>query len=155
MEPHYLGNMDLLTLRKVGFLASRKVNPVSVIPTIEWANKTSCDPNIAIVSGFQSSLEHEVLDIALKGRCGIIYVLNRSLYRQIPLNLRPAFDSNRILFISLTSEKTTCPSAANATIRNHYIADIADSLIVSSITIQSSLFLIVQKNRHKIKQEFP
>lgn len=28
MEPHYLGNMDLLTLRKVGFLASRKVVPL-------------------------------------------------------------------------------------------------------------------------------
>ena len=105
MKPHYLGNMGLLTLRKVGFLASRKVNPTSVIPTINWANEVSRNPNAAIVSGFQSTLEREVLDIALKGTCGIIYILNRSLYRQIPLNLNPAFDSNRILFISLTSEK--------------------------------------------------
>lgn len=155
MEPQYLGNMDLLTLRKVGFLASWMVNPMSVIPSINWANKASGDPNIAIVSGFQSTLEREVLDIVLSGTCGIIYVLNRSLYRQIPLNLRPAFDSNRILFISLTSEKTTRPSAANATTRNHYIANIADALVVSSITIKSSLFHIVQNNKHKIKQEFP
>lgn len=155
MKPHYLGNMDLLTLRKVGFLASRKVNPTSVIPTINWANEVSRNPNATIVSGFQSTLEREVLDIALKGTCGIIYVLNRSLYRQIPLNLSPAFDSNRILFISLTSEKTTRPSAANANIRNHYITDIADALVVSSITIQSSLYPIVQKNKHKIKQVFP
>ena len=34
MESYYLGNLDLLTLRKVGFLASRKVVPSSVIPTI-------------------------------------------------------------------------------------------------------------------------
>lgn len=155
MKPHYLGNMDLLALRKVGFLASRKVNPTSVIPTINWANKVSHDPNATIISGFQSSLEREVLDIALKGTCGIVYVLNRSLYRQIPPNLRPAFDSNRILFISLTSEKVTRPSAINATIRNHYITDIADALVVSSITIQSSLYPIVQKNKHKIKQVFP
>lgn len=78
MEPHYLGNMDLLTFRKVGFLASRKVNPTSVIPTINWANKVSHNPNAAIISGFQSTLECEVLDIILKGTCGIIYVLNRS-----------------------------------------------------------------------------
>lgn len=139
MKSQYIGNIDLLTLRKVGFLASRKVNPTSVIPTITWANKVSYDPNIAIISGFQSTLEREVLDIVLKGTCGIIYVLNRSLYRQIPLNLRTAFDSNRILFISLTSAKITRPSAANATIRNRYITDISDTLIFSSVQETSSL----------------
>lgn len=144
MEPQYLGNMDLLTLRKVGFLASRMVNPMSVIPSINWANKASSDPNIAIVSGFQSTLEREVLDIVLSGTCGIIYVLNRSLYRQIPLNLRPAFDSNRILFISLTSEKTTRPSAINAAIRNHYITDIADALTFVSVNETSSLHHLTQ-----------
>lgn len=147
MESHYLGNMDLLTLCKVGFLASRKVVPSSVIPTLNWANKASCNPNIAIISGFQSTLEREVLDIILKGACGIIYVLNRSIYvlnrsiyHQIPLNLHPAFDSNRILFISLTSEKTTRPSTANAIIRNHYITDIADTLIFASVNKSSSLY---------------
>ena len=144
MKPQYLGNMDLLTLRKVGFLASRKVNPTSVIPTINWANEVSRDPNIAIVSGFQSTLEREVLDIALKGACGMIYVLNRSIYRQIPPNLRPAFDSNRILFISLTSEKTTRPSAINANIRNHYITNIADELTFTSVDEVSSLHQLTQ-----------
>lgn len=140
MKSQYLGNMDLLTLHKVGFLASRKIVPSSVIPTINWANKVSQDPNIAIISGFQSTLEREVLDIALKGTCGIIYVLNRSIYRQIPLSLRTAFDSNRILFVSLTSEKTTRPSTANAFIRNHYITDIADALVFASVNKSSSLY---------------
>ena len=147
MKPQYLGNMDLLTLRKVGFLASRKVNPTSVIPTINWANKASHDPNVAIISGFQSTLEREVLDIALKGTCGIIYVLNRSLYRQIPPNLRPAFNSNRLLFISLTSEKTTRPSAINANIRNHYITDIADLLVFASVDEASSLHQLTQTDK--------
>ncbi len=147
MEPQYLGNMDLLTLRKVGFLASRKVVPSSVIPTINWASKVSHDLNIAIISGFQSPLEREVLDIALKGTCGIIYVLNRSLYRQIPLNLHTAFDSNRILFISLTSEKITRPSAANATIRNRCITDIADTLVFASVDEASSLHQLTQTNK--------
>lgn len=144
MKPQYLGNMDLLTLRKVGFLASRKVNPTSVIPTINWANKAIHDPNVAIISGFQSTLEREVLDIALKGTCGIIYVLNRSLYRQIPPNLLPAFNSNRLLFISLTSEKTTRPSAINANIRNRYITNIADTLTFASVNETSSLHHLVQ-----------
>lgn len=141
MEPHYLGNIDLLTLRKMGFFASRKVIPSSVIPTINWANKVSRDPNIAIISGFQSTLEREVL----KGRCGIIYALNHSIYRQIPLSLRTPFDSNRILFISLTSEKTTRPSTANATIRNHYITDIADTLVFASVNEVSSLHRLMQQ----------
>lgn len=144
MQPQYFGNMDLLILRKVGFLASRKVVPSSVIPTINWASKVSHDPNVAIISGFQSTLEREVLDIVLKGTCGIIYVLNRSLYRQIPLNLRPAFNSNRILFISLTSEKITRSSAINANIRNHYVVDIADELTFASVDETSSLHHLVQ-----------
>lgn len=143
--------MDLLTLRKVGFLASRKVNPTSVIPTIEWANTASYDSNIAIVSGFQSTLEHEVLDIVLKGKCGIICVLNRSLYRQIPLNLRPAFDSNRILFISLTSEKTTRPSKTNANIRNLYITNIADTLVFASVDAKSSLRQLTLTGKLKVQ----
>lgn len=147
MKPQYLGNMDLLTLRKMGFLASRKVNLTSVIPTINWANKASHDPNVAIISGFQSTLEREVLDIILKGTCGIIYVLNRRLYRQIPLNLRPAFDSNRILFISLTSEKTTRPSAVNAALRNRYITDIADTLVFTSVDEASSLHQLTQTDK--------
>jgi len=147
MQPQYFGNMDLLILRKVGFLASRKVVPSSVIPTINWASKVSHDPNIAIISGFQSTLEREVLDIVLKGTCGIIYVLNRSLYRQIPLNILPAFDSNRILFISLTSEKTTRPSAINAVLRNHYITDIADSVVFASVDEASSLHQLTQTDK--------
>lgn len=143
--------MDLLTLHKVGFLASRKVNPTSVIPTINWANKVSHDPNAAIVSGFQSTLEREVLDIALKGTCGIIYVLNRSLYRQIPLNLRSAFDSNRILFISLTSENVTRPSAINAALRNRYITDIADTLVFASVNETSSLYPLTQTDKFILK----
>lgn len=146
-KPQYLGNMDLLILHKVGFLASRKVVPSSVIPTINWTNKVSHDPNVAIVSGFQSTLEREVLDIVLKGTCGIIYVLNRSLYRQIPLNLRSAFDSNRILFISLTSEKTTRPSAVNAALRNRYITDIADTLVFASVDEASSLHQLTQTDK--------
>lgn len=151
MEPHYLGNMDLLTLHKVGFLASRKVNKSSVIPTINWANEVSHNPNIVMISGFQSTLEREVLDIALKGTCGIIYVLNRNIYSQIPLNLRTAFYSNRILFISLTSEKTTRPSTANAIIRNRYITDIADTLIFASVGDKSSLHQLMQTEKTTIR----
>ena len=151
MKSQYLGNMDLLTLHKVGFLASRKIVPSSVIPTINWANKVSQDPNIAIISGFQSTLEREVLDIALKGTCGIIYVLNRSLYRQIPLNLRTAFDSNSILFISLTSEKTTRPSTVNAIIRNRYVADIADELTFASVDEVSSLHQLAQIDKSALQ----
>lgn len=151
MTTQYLGNKNLLTLCKVGFLASRKIVPSSVIPTINWANQVSHDPHSAIVSGFQSTLEREVLDIALSGTCGIIYVLNRSLYRQIPPNLRHAYNANRILFISLTTENTIRPSAANASVRNRYIADIADSLVFASVHETSSLHILTRTNKPTLR----
>ena len=60
-SPAYLGNKDLLKMRKVGFLASRKISTLSILPTLDWALKISKQKDIAIVSGFHSKMERDVL----------------------------------------------------------------------------------------------
>ncbi|MGM9804480.1 MAG: hypothetical protein ACI308_09925, partial [Muribaculaceae bacterium] len=66
----YLGNIEFLKKGKVGFLASRKIATLSVLPTLDWATEISQREDIAVVSGFHSQMEKEVLKILLRDRCG-------------------------------------------------------------------------------------
>ena len=75
----YLGNKDLLNRRKIGFLASRKISTSAVLPTLDWAVEISKHTDVAVVSGFHSRLEKDVLKFLLQGKCGIIVVLSQNL----------------------------------------------------------------------------
>lgn len=79
-----LGNKELLKMRKVGFLASRKISTLSILPTLEWAMKISKQQDIAVVSDLHSKMERDVFKILLQGECGIIIVLARGMYRKLP-----------------------------------------------------------------------
>jgi len=126
--PAYLGNKELLKMRKVGFLASRKISTLSILPTLDWAMQVSKQNDIAIVSGFHSKMERDVLKILLQGECGIIVVLARGMYRKLPKQYEEAMSQNRILIISYEKESVTRISEATAHKRNVYVKEIADKM---------------------------
>lgn len=127
-EPTYLGNRELLKMKKVGFLASRKISTLSVLPTLDWAMEISKQTDIAIVSGFHSRMERDVLKILLQGQCGIIVVLARGMYRKLPQQYEEAMAQNRLLFISCEKENVTRVSEVSAHKRNEYVRDISDEM---------------------------
>lgn len=127
-EPTYLGNRELLKMKKVGFLASRKISTLSVLPTLDWAMEMSKQTDIAIVSGFHSRMERDVLKILLQGQCGIIVVLARGMYRKLPLQYEEAMSQNRLLIISYEKESLTRVSEVSAHKRNDYVRKIADEM---------------------------
>ena len=133
----YLGNKVLLKKRKVGFLASRKISTLSVLPTLDWAMQMSKQEEIAIVSGFHSRMEKDVLKILLQGKCGIIIVLARGMYRKIPLEYTEALLQQRILFISFEKDSVTRVSEISAHRRNEYIKSLADEMKTISINSHS------------------
>ncbi len=135
-----IGNTSLLNRRKIGFLAGSKISPLSVLPTLDWASVVASGEDIVIVSGFHSNLEREVLDILLKGRCGIICVLARPIYKVIPAKFLDAYAQDRVLFISHNTYKSTMPSRHLCQKRNEYIASISDELVFTSLTPESSLY---------------
>ena len=130
-SPAYLGNKDLLKMRKVGFLASRKISTLSILPTLDWAMRVCKQKDIAIVSGFHSKMELDVLKILLQGECGIIVVLARGMYRKLPKQYEEAMSQNRILIISYEKESVTRISEATAHKRNNYVREIADEMQTS------------------------
>lgn len=137
-----LGNISLLDRWKIGCFASNKIASLSVLPTLDWATEVAKRDDVAIVSGFHSKMEREVLDILLRGRCGIICVLARPLYKVIPERYRNAYRQNRMLFISNNATKSTMTSRYLCQKRNEYIASISDELVFSSLTSNSSLFAL-------------
>ena len=133
----YLGNKVLLKKRKVGFLASRKISTLSVLPTLDWAMQMSKQEETAIVSGFHSRMEKDVLKILLQGKCGIIIVLARRMYRKIPLEYTEALLQQRILFISFEKDSVTRVSEISAHRRNEYVKSLADEMKTISINSHS------------------
>ena len=95
-----IGNIALLQKRKIGFLASRQIATLSVLPTLDWATEISQREEVAVVSGFHSRMEREVLKILLRGKCGIIVVLARGMYHQVPQIYEEALQQNRLLLLS-------------------------------------------------------
>lgn len=140
-----LGSTELMNLHKIGYFSSSKIATLSVLPTLDWAAQIAMQEDVAVVSGFQSKMEREVLDYLLKGRCGIICVLARSIYRQVPAKYKEAFNQNRVLFISEEkSPNISMVSKEKATRRNQLVATLADELIFSSLSPESSLFPLYQ-----------
>ena len=118
-------------MRKVGFLASRKISTLSILPTLDWAMKASKQKDIAIVSGFHSKMERDVLNILLQGECGIIVVLARGMYSKLPKQYEESMSQNRLLIISYEKESVTRVSEATAHKRNDYVREIADEMQVT------------------------
>ena len=127
-ETKYLGNKQLLNLHKIGFIASRHASTLDVIPTLDWAVEISKSTDVAVVSGFQSPLEKDVLNFLLRGVCPIIIVLARGMYRKLPEALQTPMDQQRLLIISNESDNTTRVSEITAHKRNEYVISISDEM---------------------------
>ena len=125
---NYLGNKELLKRRKIGLLASRKISSSAILPTLDWAVEISKQSDVAVVSGFHSRLEKDVLKFLLQGKCGIIVVLARGMYRKLPKIFDVAMKENRLLIISLEKETVTRVSERTAHKRNKYVEKLADEL---------------------------
>lgn len=131
------GNTALLDRRKVGFLAGSKIAALSVLPALDWAAKVARREDVAVVSGFHSPLERQLLDFLLRGRCGIVCVLARYLYKSIPTEFAAAHTAGRVLFLSEEHQgRVTKESALR---RNSLVISLSDEIITPTLAPDSSL----------------
>lgn len=140
------GNISLLERKKIGFFASSKIATLSILPTLDWATEVANREDVVIVSGFHSKMEREVLDFLLRGKCGIICVLARSIYKKVPDKFQEAYNAGRVLFISPCKTSTSMTSRHLCQQRNEYVAAMSDELVFSSLTADSSLYRLLRSN---------
>lgn len=136
MNVQFLGNKELLKLKKTAFLASSTISSESVLRCYDWATEMRRRGE-CVVSGFSSKLEQDVLHFLLKGTQPIIIVLARKMYKVIPKELQAPMEQNRLLIISVSNAARQSKSTALA--RNRYICEISDQILFVGVTEQSSL----------------
>ncbi len=139
----HIGNISLLQQQPTGMLASRLIRTGSVIPALDWAIAQANNPQTVIMSGFQSTLEKKILRYLLSGKCGIILVLARSIYKKIPPEYAQPLADGRMLILSLSDAPRTNRNTAHS--RNEYIAQKAASLVFISLNPHSTLNTIYQQ----------
>lgn len=146
-----MGNIALLDQQPVGFLCSRSTASSAILPCLDWATNMA-KGNVPVMSTFHSEIESAVLDILLRGKCPIIIVLGRSLYKVIPERWKQAYEDGRLLIVSTSMQsRISRESAFNS---NKYIADTADSLTFGFLSEESSLYSIFESvkaaSRYKV-----
>ncbi len=134
---YHIGDIALLSRTLTGVLASRLINACSVVPALDWAVEQAGKEDATIISGFQSALEKKILRYLLRGKCRIVLVLARTLYKQVPPEFEQAIASRRMLVVSVSNGSRT--SAAIAQHRNSFIAEQASELVFISLHSGSSL----------------
>ena len=142
MTSQYLGNKELLIRKLTAFLASRTVQTAQVMACYDWATSLSAESD-CVVSGFQSPIERDVLHLLLKRRVPVIVVLSRVLYKEVPDELKEAFEDDRVLFISNTTATRSNKALARA--RNLYVAELASAVVFGMVNEESSLYDIFLK----------
>ena len=149
-----IGNEALLNCEKLGFLASRRVPPEAVMRCLDWATRMR-DEGVCVMSGFQSPLEKEVLNILLKGTSPLILVLARRMWdeRHIPALFRKPLAEGRLLVVSPVSQTIRRVDARSAAQRNCYILDHADSLFLGARDPDGSLTDLLPLPSHLYKCE--
>lgn len=146
-----MGNIALLDQQPVGFLCSRSTASSAILPCLDWATNMA-KGNVPVMSTFHSEIESAVLDILLRGKCPIIIVLGRSLYKVIPERWKQTYEDGRLLIVSTSMQsRISRESAFNS---NKYIADTADSLTFGFLPEESSLYSIFESvkaaSRYKV-----
>ncbi|MBQ9204257.1 MAG: hypothetical protein IJ155_08455 [Prevotella sp.] len=150
MKVEYLGNQELLKLKKTAFLASSTISSETVLQVYDWAtemrNRGEC-----VVSGFSSKLEQDVLHFLLKGSQPIIIVLARKMYKVIPDELKEPLAQNRLLIISVST--AIRQSKVTAMTRNRYVCEMADRILFVGVTEHSSLYPYKNEYRNKLEKK--
>ena len=133
----------MLNMHKTAFFCSRIVSSGAVLRCYDWAMQLDIE-NTVVVSGFQSKLEKDVLQLLNKRKASIILVLARKMYKEIPDEFQPFVANNRLLIISTSSAIRNAKNEADR--RNEYIAQLADDIVFGYINEGSSLLSVFTNN---------
>ncbi|HRO43457.1 MAG TPA: hypothetical protein PL009_11535 [Flavipsychrobacter sp.] len=124
-----IGNTELLKLNKIAFLCSRSLPAAAVIPCYDWAIAMR-EAGRCVVSGFHSQIEKDVFHYLFKGSQPIIVVLARGMKQQWDEGWKEAIEAGRLLVITPFEDTTRRVSKRTAAIRNKFMLELANELVV-------------------------
>jgi len=111
------------------FLCSRIVGTEYILGIYDWATEIR-NKDVTIISGFHSKMEKDVFHFLSKGKQPMKMVLARSMYRQLPEELKPLVQSGQLEILTLPGVNARLSSQETAMRRNRYMIDMADEVVI-------------------------
>ena len=126
-----IGDLDLLKQKCLGFLCSVKCPGSVILKTYDLAVALR-DAGIAVVGGFQSPVEKDVLDLLLRGSQPVIVCPARNIDRmRLAVGWEAAIAGGRLLILSPMPRASSRTTATSARVRNGFVGRISDALLVA------------------------
>jgi predicted Rossmann fold nucleotide-binding protein DprA/Smf involved in DNA uptake len=125
-----IGNPDLINLSLMGIFASVKCPGRLILKAHEEAKVISAQ-NQAVVGGFQSPVEKEILEVLLRGESPIIICLARGLnWMRIPIKWKRKLNDGQLLLLSSFPAYIKRTTAETILKRNQLVVDLASELLI-------------------------
>ncbi len=145
----YIGNHDIIKLKKTAFLCSRNIPASVVLKCYDWAIEQRENGN-CVISGFHSQLEKDVFHYLLKGNQPIIIALARGLKEKIEPELIKPLEEGRILIISPFDKTVKRVTEQTAEIRIKMMIELADNITVGYVSEGGKLETLLKTTKKEI-----
>jgi predicted Rossmann fold nucleotide-binding protein DprA/Smf involved in DNA uptake len=126
-----IGESQLFEIPSLGFFCSVRCPASIILKTHEFAQKIKVEET-AVISGFHSSVEKEVLTTLLQGTAPIIVCSARSIENmRISAKWRPAINDGRMLIISPFPKNQRRATKETVSIRNQLVGMLAETIFIA------------------------
>lgn len=147
---NYIGDIKILDLPKSAFLCSDKYSSKAVLACYDWTTEVK-SKNICVVSGFQSKLEQDILNILLKGNSPIVLVLARGIYKKCPAKYFEAVKKGQLLIISPFTDNESIITRERARTRNELVISMADEIVIGHISAGGMIEQLLEDKKIPVK----
>jgi len=125
-----LGDLEILQHKKIGLFCSVKCPGHLILKAYDLAQALRQD-DITVISGFQSPVEQECLNVLLRGSQPIIICLARSMENmRLRSEYKEPLKNGRLLILSPFINKPIRPTAITTMYRNRIVASLADAVVI-------------------------
>lgn len=142
----HIGNIKILDLPKVAFLASKVFTPEQKEKTLSWAGQQKG----CVISGFQSNLEREIFN-TLIGRVPLIMVLGRGIFETVPHEYAKHIDSGKLLILSPFTQDVMTTTHSLAFVRNYIVMEMAQTVVVGALTPDGMVSKVLAESKKDFK----
>lgn len=125
-----LGGLELLQKPLLAVFSSVKCPAVLILKAHDTARELAASGQ-AVIGGFQSPAEKEMLTVLLRGPCPIVICPARGLEgMRIPAGWRPGLEAGQLLLVSAFPGSVKRPSEETVRARNRLMAQLASEVLV-------------------------
>lgn len=129
-ELNSIGKFELNSVHWTAFFCSVRCPGNIILKSYDLAQKWRMEGQ-AVIGGFHSPVEKEVLKIMLRSTAPVCVVFARGFPKRIPAEFKPHIEKGRLILASPFSAKVKRATTESAEKRNLAVADMAERIFVA------------------------